>query len=120
MSSATPALIHPAGSLRTTLVGWVAAAVLTGIAFAVVAGHVLPEPAAMLVAAALALAQVGVHLICFLHIGAGRHGRMRLVGVVWIVTVVAILLGGTLWIMANLNTRTMEQQMQYMNQQSGV
>ncbi|HVV39245.1 MAG TPA: cytochrome o ubiquinol oxidase subunit IV [Candidatus Paceibacterota bacterium] len=50
----------------------------------------------------LALAQLCVQLIFFLHIGQERKPRWNLTALVFAVVVVLILVVGTLWIMTNL------------------
>jgi cytochrome o ubiquinol oxidase operon protein cyoD len=86
--------------------GWglAVAAVLTAAPFAAVRWHVLsPRPLFVLIGV-LALVQMIVHFRCFLHVGLGQR-REDLQLVLFSALVLAILLVGTLWIMANLAGR---------------
>jgi cytochrome o ubiquinol oxidase operon protein cyoD len=56
------------GSLRGYLAGFVLAVLLTAVSFGLVMRGVLPPQSAMLVLAVLALVQIVVHLVFFLHL----------------------------------------------------
>jgi len=68
----------------------------------------------------LALAQFGAQLYFFLHLGRETKPRWKLLVLAFMILVVMILVGGSLWIMKNLNYRmTPEQMNQYMIDQNG-
>jgi cytochrome o ubiquinol oxidase operon protein cyoD len=68
----------------------------------------------------LALAQFGTQLYFFLHLGRETKPRWKLLVLAFMVMIVLILVGGSLWIMKNLNYRMTPQQMnQYMLNQNG-
>ena len=55
----------------------------------------------------LAIAQMGVHLVFFLHITTDPDNTNNTLALAFGVLIVVLILGGTLWIMGNLNDRTM-------------
>ena len=65
------------------------------------------QPSIPVALVVLAIAQMGVHLVFFLHIttGAGQH-QQRL-ALAFGVLIVVLVIGGSLWIMANLNHNMM-------------
>jgi cytochrome o ubiquinol oxidase subunit IV len=55
----------------------------------------------------LAIAQMGVHLVFFLHITTGPDNTNNVMALAFGILIVVLLLGGSLWIMANLNHNMM-------------
>jgi cytochrome o ubiquinol oxidase subunit IV len=55
----------------------------------------------------LAIAQMGVHLVFFLHITSGPDNTNNVLALAFGVLIVVLLLGGSLWIMAHLNHNMM-------------
>ena len=55
----------------------------------------------------LAIAQMGVHLVFFLHITSGPDNTNNVLALAFGVLIVMLLMGGSLWIMANLNHNMM-------------
>lgn len=75
----------------------------------------------VVVLAALAIVQFIVQMILFLHIGEERGPRLKLVTAGMMLTVVLILVVGSIWIMNNLNYRmTQKQILQYMQSQDNL
>lgn len=71
--------------------------------------------------AILAVVQFGVQMLLFLHVGEEQKPRLRLLAACFMLGVVLILVGGSLWVMNNLNTRMTPQQMQqYMQSQDSL
>ncbi len=94
-------------TLRTYLTGLVLALILTAIPFALVVFRLLPAgPAAILIAVA-AIVQVLVHFRYFLHIDFRQTPRDRLVALAFAAVLLVLMVGGTLWIMFDLNMRMM-------------
>ncbi|MDO8624175.1 MAG: cytochrome C oxidase subunit IV family protein [bacterium] len=54
---------------------------------------------------ALALAQLIVQLVLFLHMGQGKKPSWNITVLVFALLIVGILVGGTLWIMSNLESQ---------------
>jgi cytochrome o ubiquinol oxidase subunit IV len=51
----------------------------------------------------LAFAQIGVHLVFFLHLGSGSDNTNNILALAFGVLVVFLVIGGAIWIMANLD-----------------
>ena len=92
---------------RAYLTGFIAALVLTMIPFAVVAWAGWPATRALWLIAAFALVQIVVHFRYFLHINVGRQKREDLQLILFTALLLAIMAGGTIWIMASLHHRMM-------------
>jgi cytochrome o ubiquinol oxidase operon protein cyoD len=96
------------GSLATYTVGLAFALLLTGASFAVSQSHLLLWPPGVPAGlAVLAIAQMGVHLVFFLHIGTGPDNTNNVVALAFGVLIVALIVSGSLWIMAHLNGNMM-------------
>jgi cytochrome o ubiquinol oxidase operon protein cyoD len=109
-------------SLRTYINGYVASIFLTVTAYLSVTHQLFSTDALPFVIAILALIQAAVQLIFFLHLGNETKPRWKL-GVFWFMLgVVALLVGGSLWIMNNLNYHhpTAAQERQYLHDQDGL
>jgi cytochrome o ubiquinol oxidase operon protein cyoD len=90
---------------RPYLVGLLLALVLTTIPFAVVYFQLLPMTAMVGVIVVAAVAQIGVHLRCFLHIDFRRTPNENLAALAFTVFLMVVMVGGSLWIMFNLRGR---------------
>ena len=51
----------------------------------------------------LAIAQIGVHLVFFLHMGSGPDNTNNILALVLGVLIVLLVIGGSIWIISNLN-----------------
>ena len=97
------------GRIRTYLIGYVLSLGLTGTAFWLVHKHVatdhaFPTDTFMFWAlSALALTQLFVQLVFFLHLDRESKPRWNNVVLGFAAIVVVILVGGSIWIMTNLN-----------------
>lgn len=97
------------GNIRSYVTGYVLSLGLTGTAFALVhkhlaTNHAFPTDTFMFWAlSALALAQLFVQLIFFLHLDKESKPRWNSVVLAFAAIVVVILVGGSIWIMTNLN-----------------
>jgi cytochrome o ubiquinol oxidase subunit IV len=88
-------------------VGLVLAVILTAISFWVANTSLLWAPGIPLGLAVLAIAQMGVHLVFFLHITTGPDNTNNVLALAFGVLIVTIVVAGSLWIMANLNDTMM-------------
>jgi cytochrome o ubiquinol oxidase operon protein cyoD len=95
------------GSTKSYLTGFILSVVLTAIAFGLVLVHVVPTEIAIPSIAGLALVQVLIHLGYFLHMNTGAEGRWNLTSFAFAAMVAVILIGGTAWIMYNINVNMM-------------
>jgi cytochrome o ubiquinol oxidase subunit IV len=56
----------------------------------------------------LAFAQIGVHLVFFLHLGSGPESTNNILALAFGMLVVFLVIAGSIWIIANLNWNMME------------
>ena len=98
---------HGHGSKRSYLVGFGLSAVLTAIPFwMVMTGSFSPGVTAATVIV-LAVVQILVHTVCFLHVNTQAEGGWTLIAYVFTGVIVLITILGSLWIMYHLNTNMM-------------
>ena len=95
------------GSLKSYLAGFLLSVVLTAFSFAIVMSSVLAEVALYIVLGCSAVAQIGVHLVFFLHLGRSSGQRWNVVVFIYTIVVLAVLLGASVWIMYHLNVNMM-------------
>lgn len=101
----------PHGSRRGYLIGFLTSVALTALPFWLVMSGALASPVATAIAIfACAAVQIVVHVVFFLHLDTRSEGGWTLIAFVFTVVVVAIVLGGSLWIMWHLNTNLMPMQ----------
>ena len=89
--------------IRSYLVGFGLAVLLTTVSFLVARTSLVWQPSIPIAIFVLAIAQMGVHLVFFLHITTGPDGTNNVMALAFGVMVVFLVIGGSLWIMANLN-----------------
>lgn len=97
------------GSYGSYLTGFILSVILTAGAFALVMLNLLPVATAMVGIAVLAVIQILVHLYFFLHLNASSEQRWNVMAFAFTVVIVAIVVGGTLWVMYNANMNMMPQ-----------
>ncbi len=85
------------------LLGLALAGGLTAASFYFAAGHALWGPGLPAALAALAIAQMGVHLVFFLHITTGPESTNNVLALAFGVLIVFLLMAGSMFIMATLN-----------------
>jgi cytochrome o ubiquinol oxidase operon protein cyoD len=104
--------------LGTYITGFVFSLLLTSAAYMSVTNHSLTRNTTIAVIVGLAIAQLLVQLVFFMHLGRGRSSRFNLVVFGFMLIVIGIVVGGSLWIMHNLDYHMMPQDMEnYMIQQ---
>jgi cytochrome o ubiquinol oxidase subunit IV len=94
------------GGLTTYAIGLGLSLALTATAFWVAGSHALWGPGIPAGLAVLAIAQMGVHLVFFLHITTGPDNANNVLALAFGLVIVFLVVVGSLWIMADLN-RTM-------------
>ena len=97
---------HPSSILVYTS-GLAFALLLTGASFLVARSHTLWGPGLPVGLAVLAIAQMGVHLVFFLHVGSGPDDTNTVLALAFGILIVTLGVSGSLWIMANLNGNMM-------------
>lgn len=91
------------------LIGFVSAIILTLAAYVLVVGKVLSGGFLIAAIMILAAVQLVVQLVCFLHFGTKGEAdsRWHQAAFYMMMIVLVIIVGGSLWIMANLNYNMM-------------
>ena len=89
--------------LVKSLLGLAASIVLTLASFWAAGTHSVWGPGVPVLLAALAIGQMGVHLVFFLHVSSGPEGTNTILALAFGVFVVALVVFGSLIIMANLD-----------------
>jgi cytochrome o ubiquinol oxidase operon protein cyoD len=100
-----------APQVRGYVIGLVLAALLTAASFYVLHSSLIWAPAIPVALVALAVAQMGVHLVFFLHITTGPDNTNNVLALAFGVLIVLLVLVGSLWIMAHLNHNLMSPDM---------
>lgn len=83
------------------------ALVLTGVSFWVASTSSLWGPGVAVGLVVLAIAQMGVHLVFFLHITSGPDNANNVLALAFGVLIVFLVMIGTIWIMAHMNANMM-------------
>jgi len=83
------------------------ALVLTGISFWVASTSALWGPGVAVGLVVLAIAQMGVHLVFFLHITSGPDNTNNVLALAFGVLIVFLVMIGTIFIMAHMNANMM-------------
>ena len=95
------------GRIGPRLIGYVVglglALLLTATSFFVAGTDLVWQPSIPVAIIVLAIAQMGVHLVFFLHITTGPDNTNNILALAFGVLIVTILVIGSLWIMSNLN-----------------
>jgi cytochrome o ubiquinol oxidase subunit IV len=109
------------GTLASYVSGYILSLYLTITAYLIVYNHLFSNTALTVVIVGLALIQFVGQLLFFMHLGREAKPRWKLAVTLFMILVVSILVGGSLWIMSNLNYRmTPTQEQNYMNNQQGI
>ncbi len=85
------------------IVGLGLALILTGVSFWVASTSSLWGPGVATGLVVLAIAQMGVHLVFFLHITSGPDNTNNVLALAFGVLIVFLVMIGTIWIMAHMN-----------------
>jgi cytochrome o ubiquinol oxidase operon protein cyoD len=85
------------------LTGLGLALLLTATSFFVAGTDLVWQPSIPVALIVLAIAQMGVHLVFFLHITTEPDNTNNVLALAFGVLIVFLVIGGSLWIMANLN-----------------
>jgi cytochrome o ubiquinol oxidase subunit IV len=85
------------------VIGLALALILTGTSFWVASTGLLWGPGVAVGLVVLAIAQMGVHLVFFLHITSGPDNTNNVLALAFGVLIVFLVMIGTIWIMAHLD-----------------
>jgi cytochrome o ubiquinol oxidase operon protein cyoD len=94
-------------SVLSYTVGLGLAIVATIASFVVAQTNLLWPPGIPVGLIVLALAQIGVHLVFFLHLGSGPDQTNNILALAFGVLIVFLVIGGSIWIIAHLNVNLM-------------
>ena len=94
-------------AVRGYLFGFILSALLTAASFGIVGTKLIWAPAIPVALAVFAVAQMGVHLVFFLHINSGPDNTNNILALAFGILIVAIVISGSLWIMFHLNHNMM-------------
>jgi cytochrome o ubiquinol oxidase operon protein cyoD len=89
------------------LIGLGLATLLTIVSFYVARTTLVWEPSIPVALAVLAIAQMGVHLVFFLHITTGPDNVNNVMALAFGVLIVFLVIAGSLWIMSHMNHNMM-------------
>ena len=95
------------GSFQGYLVGYVASVLLTLGSFVAVQSSALTPSSVTAAVTVLAIAQMLVHLIFFLHINTSPNQRTNILAFAVTMFIVIVIVAGSLWIMAHLESNMM-------------
>ena len=89
------------------VIGFVLACVLTAASFYVLNTSLIWGPGIPVALVVLAIAQMGVHLVFFLHINTAPDNTNNIMALAFGVLIVALVIAGSLWIMDHLSQNVM-------------
>ncbi|WP_315765458.1 MULTISPECIES: cytochrome o ubiquinol oxidase subunit IV [unclassified Bradyrhizobium] len=99
------------GSLGSRLLGYVVglalALLLTATSFFIANTDLVWQPSIPVALIVLAIAQMGVHLVFFLHITTGPDNTNNVLALAFGLLIVFLVVGGSFWIMSHLNHNMM-------------
>jgi cytochrome o ubiquinol oxidase subunit IV len=95
------------GSLKSYLTGFALSLILTAIPFALVMSGTWSAAATLAAIFSAGLVQILVHLRYFLHLDTSSAARWNVLALIFTLLIMALFVGGTLWIMYNLYYRMM-------------
>ncbi len=92
-----------AQNLKVYLTGLGLATLLTAVSFFIAGTTLVWQPSIPVALSVLAIAQMGVHLVFFLHITTGPDNVNNIMALAFGVLIVLLIIVGSLWIMAHMN-----------------
>jgi cytochrome o ubiquinol oxidase subunit IV len=98
---------EPTASYLSYTVGLALAVAATIASFIVSQTNLLWPPGIPVGLIVLALAQIGVHLVFFLHLGSGSDSTNNILALAFGILIVFLIITGSVWIIANLNSNMM-------------
>ncbi len=100
------------------VIGLGLAILLTATSFFIAGTNLVWQPSIPVALIVLAIAQMGVHLVFFLHITTGPDNTNNVMALAFGLLIVFLVVGGSVWIMSHLNANMMpmEQIMQELRQ----
>jgi len=94
-------------AIRGYLVGLALATLLTCVSFYIARSTLVWQPSIPIALSVLALAQMGIHLVFFLHITSGPDSINNVMALAFGLLIVILLVFGSLWIITHLDHNVM-------------
>jgi cytochrome o ubiquinol oxidase subunit IV len=95
-----------AAGIKGYLVGMVLAIGLSAVSFFIAKSTLVWVPSIPIALSVLAVAQMGVHLVFFLHLTTGQDSVNNVLALAFGLLIVMLLVFGSIWIMTHLNHMT--------------
>ncbi len=95
------------GSLKSYVTGFVLSLILTAISFSLVMSGTWSSSAILAGIFSAGIVQILVHLYYFLHLDTSSAARWNVLAMIFTLLIMALFVGGTLWIMYSLHYRMM-------------
>ncbi|HEY1912001.1 MAG TPA: cytochrome o ubiquinol oxidase subunit IV [Vicinamibacterales bacterium] len=95
--------VHVGPRLLGYVTGLGLSILLTATSFFVAGTDLVWQPSIPVALCVLAIAQMGVHLVFFLHITTGPDNTNNVMALAFGLLIVFLIIGGSLWIMGHLN-----------------
>jgi cytochrome o ubiquinol oxidase subunit IV len=95
------------GNITSYTIGFIFSVLLTLVAFLMVTSAVLSRRVILTGIFIAAIAQISVHLHYFLHLNSASTARWNVLALLFTILIMVLFVGGSLWIMFNLNYRMM-------------
>jgi cytochrome o ubiquinol oxidase operon protein cyoD len=109
LSDRTPGVeeYEPTANVLSYTAGLVLAILATIASFVVSQTNLLWPPGIAVGLIVLAIAQIGIHLVFFLHLGSGPESTNNILALAFGLLIVFLVIAGSCWIIANLNANMM-------------
>ena len=98
---------EPTASYLSYTAGLALAILATSASFIVSQTNLLWAPGVPVGLIVLAFAQIGIHLVFFLHLGSGPDSTNNILALAFGVLIVFLVIAGSVWIIANLDSNSM-------------
>jgi cytochrome o ubiquinol oxidase operon protein cyoD len=99
------------GSMKSYTVGFILSMLLTLASFGIVMTGLVPHSMRLTFIVVLAVVQLLVQLVYFLHMGSAPDQRHNVAIFICTVLLIVIVVAGSLWVMHNANVNMMQQSM---------
>ncbi|PPU78215.1 MULTISPECIES: cytochrome o ubiquinol oxidase subunit IV [Xanthomonas] len=96
-----------AGGLKSYLIGFVMAVILTVIPFAMVMSGAFSKGVTVVVISLMAAVQMLVHMVYFLHMDRSPEQRSNVQVGLFSLLIIGIVIVGSLWVLHNMNVNMM-------------
>ena len=96
--------------LQTYMLGLALAILLTIASFWIAKTHLIYDPGIPMALATLAVAQMGIHLVFFLHLTTAPDNTNNILALAFGLLIVGLVIFGSVWIMDHLNHNLMPMQ----------